>query len=93
MKIDKPFENKNLALDTNLKITALDHEKSEMSLASNSDQNFIIKSEYLNPNNINLEIDDEFEFSSKSDIVGGNFFQLKHLKSNKILSFNNFKFG
>ncbi len=82
----------NLVLDTNLKITALDIYKLEINLASNSDQTFIIKSEYLNPNGINLEINDEFEFGSKSDIVGGNFFQLKHLKSNKILNFNNFKF-
>lgn len=92
MKFENPFENKNLVLDTNLKIKSLDIEKLKISLASNSDQNFIIKSEFLNPNDINLEIDDEFEFGSKSDIIGGSSFQLKHLKSSKILSFHNFKY-
>lgn len=92
MKYVNPFEKKNLVLDTNLKITFLENEKLQMRLVSNSDQTFIIKSQYLNPNNIDLKIDDVFEFGSKSDILGGNFFQLKHLKSTKIVSFNNFEF-
>jgi hypothetical protein len=92
MIFENPFKNKNFVLDTNLKIISLDKEKLEISLASNSDQNLIIKSEYLNPNNISLEIGDEFEFGNKSEIVGGKFFQLVHRKSSKMISFHNYKF-
>ncbi|MGM8362698.1 hypothetical protein ACSV4D_12355 [Flavobacterium sp. ARAG 55.4] len=93
MKFENPFEKKNLVLDTNLKIKSLDNEKLEITLTANANQNFTIKSEYLNPNNISLEMGDEFEFGSKSDIIGGSSFQLKHLKSGKVISFHNYTFN
>lgn len=90
MKFENPYKRKNPGLDTNLIINLLDKENQKITIISKHSDAVKITSSYSNPKNIALEINDEFEFGSKSNILGGPF-QLIHLKSNEKINFFDFK--
>lgn len=91
MKFENPFSKKQPVLDTNVRIDFIDKEKTIIELVPNyRGSDFLkIRATFVNRPNIELTVGDEFYFGAKVDYLGGHFFELVHVKTDKKIGFSN----